>query len=89
MDDALADDTRQREACWTESMAVGRQSFVEAVQERIGIKARYSEVVGTEGETYVLQESSVAYNVDSGAKIGKLSLNNTPVGSAKYEKTTE
>ncbi|GAH14496.1 unnamed protein product, partial [marine sediment metagenome] len=46
-------------------------------------------VVGTEGETYMLQELSVAYNVDSGAKIGKISLNNTPVGSAKHLKTTE
>jgi len=50
----------------------------------MGIKARYSDVVETEGKTYLLQELSVAYNVDSGAKIGKLSLNNAPVGSAKY-----
>ena len=89
IDDALADDTRQREVCWTESMAVGRLSFVEAVQERMGIKARYRDVVGTEGKTYVLRELSLAYNVDSGAEIGKLSLNNTRVGSAKCLKTTE
>ena len=55
----------------------------------MGIKARYRDVVGTEGKICVLQELSLAYNVDSGTKIGKLSLNNTPVGSAKYLKTTE
>jgi hypothetical protein len=52
-------------------------------------KIRPSDVVGTEGQTYVLQGLSVAYNVDSGAKIGKLSLNHAPVGSVKYLKTTE
>ncbi|MDA9983295.1 hypothetical protein N9H39_11365 [Gammaproteobacteria bacterium] len=52
-------------------------------------KIRPSDVVGTEGQTYVLQGLSVAYNVDSGAKIGKLSLNNTPVEGAKCLKTTE
>ena len=89
IDDALADDSRHREACWSESTAVGRQSFVETVQQRMGIKARYSDVIETEGKTYLLQELPVAYNVDLGAKIDTLSLNNTPVGSVKYLKTTE
>jgi putative transposase len=45
-----------RDEKWTESVAVGREPFVEATKERLGFKARGREVIGEDG-SYELKES--------------------------------
>ena len=77
IDDAPTVDTHQREAFWTESVAVGHESLVEAAQERMGLNARHSYAVETSGKTYALRELTVPYNHDFGVKTGRLSFKNT------------
>ena len=50
-----------REGKWSESIAVGSESFVTMTKEKLGIKAKGREVVGEEG-SYVLRESPAPYN---------------------------
>jgi putative transposase len=66
-----------REAAWTESIAVGSRIFVEAVQRRLGPRARYRHVVDRSG-TYALREPTTHYG-NAACKIDALSLGNTHI----------
>jgi putative transposase len=46
---------------WSESIAVGTESFVIMTKEKLGIKAKGREVAGEDG-SYVLRESPTPYN---------------------------
>jgi len=61
-----------REAMWTESLAVGSQSYVEKVKDRLGVRAKDRECVD-EGEYYKLREPSMAYMIDFDPKMDVLS----------------
>ena len=67
VDEALRKNLNQQEKLWTESIAVGSQSFVEKVKEALGFRARgrrikKSELVpGSE-----LREHVSAYKADFG-----------------------
>jgi hypothetical protein len=50
-----------RDRKWSESIAVGGESFVMMTKEKLGIKARGREVVGEDG-SYALRESAAPYN---------------------------
>jgi len=50
-----------RDGKWSESIAVGSESFVMMTKEKLGIKAKGREVVG-QGESYVLRESPAPYD---------------------------
>lgn len=51
---------RERQPWWTESIAFGSAGFVEEVKEKLGAKALWREIEGTEG-SYELRESIEAY----------------------------
>jgi putative transposase len=50
-----------RDGKWSESIAVGSESFVMMTKEKLGIKAKGREVVGEDG-SYALRESPAPYN---------------------------
>ena len=60
IDEALSRGALRREGKWTESIAVGSESFVHATQTKLGIKGHGREVIGVDG-SYELRESSMPY----------------------------
>jgi putative transposase len=52
-----------REACWSESIAVGRQKFIESVQAKLGCRAQGRQYFKDEDKFY-LKEPDVSYCVD-------------------------
>jgi len=60
IEDAVLTGDRRREGTWTESIAVGSESFVNATKEKLGIKAQGREVIEADG-SYALRESSIPY----------------------------
>jgi REP-associated tyrosine transposase len=58
--DALVGGDRSRDGKWTESIAVGSESFVHATKEKLGNAGKGREVTGSDG-SYVLRESQAPY----------------------------
>jgi hypothetical protein len=52
---------REREGRWTESIAVGSEGFIRDVKEKLGPKAIWREMAGTNG-SYELREPVAAYD---------------------------
>jgi putative transposase len=61
IEEAMGEEGQSRDGKWSESIAVGSESFVMMTKEKLGIKAKGREVVGEDG-SYVLQESPAPYN---------------------------
>jgi len=61
VEDALRVDGQLRDGKWSESIAVGSESFVMMTKEKLGIKAKGREVVAEDG-SYVLRESRAPYS---------------------------
>ena len=61
VEDALCTGGQVRDGKWSESIAVGSESFVMMTKEKLGIKAKGREVVGEEG-SYVLREPPAPYS---------------------------
>lgn len=59
-DAVLKGDRRSREGKWTESVAVGSESFVNATREKLGMKGKGRKVIGADG-CYELRESPAPY----------------------------
>jgi putative transposase len=74
-DAVLKGDLRRNEK-WTESVAVGSESFVIATQEKLGIKGKGREVIEVDG-SYELRESPAPYGPILGHENGGLRLHNT------------
>jgi putative transposase len=70
---ALRSAERQRQALWTESVAVGGREFVARVQRELGNRARYREIEQI-GDSYVLRE-------DAGAYGGRFADKNWPIAT--------
>jgi putative transposase len=51
----------RRDAKWTESIAVGSESFVRATKRQLGLRAKSRQVLGR-GGSYSLRESQLPYN---------------------------
>ena len=49
-----------RDGKWTESVAVGTKPFVAATKDKLGIKGKGRDVIGSDG-SYELRESPVPY----------------------------
>jgi len=49
-----------RDGKWSESIAVGSESFVMTTKEKLGIRAKARKVIGEDG-SYVLRESPAPY----------------------------
>lgn len=50
----------QRDACWSESIAVGSERFVEQVRTELGVRARHRKIAEAD-EAFVLREPSSHY----------------------------
>jgi len=61
IEEAIGEEGQLREGKWSESIAVGSESFVMMTKEKMGIKAKGREVVGEDG-SYALRESAAPYN---------------------------
>ena len=61
VEDALRAGGQLRDGKWSESIAVGSESFVAITKEKLGSKAKGREVIGEDG-SYVLQESPAPYD---------------------------
>jgi putative transposase len=62
IEEALQANANRRDPNWTESLAVGRQDFVESVQAALGIAARHRSIQAI-GDTHVLREPQAPYAV--------------------------
>jgi len=69
--EALRADRVERDARWSESLAVGSETFAREVQERLGILARARDVC-LEADAANLKEPVVPYGRDFGLKNGGL-----------------
>ena len=63
----IARDEVKRQTCWTESLAVGSQGFVETVKPLILFRSR-TEMVLTTDDTWVLREALIPYGQKAGLK---------------------
>ena len=57
----VASQNHFRESRWTESITVGTEGFVKATQEKLGMKGKGREILGSNG-SYQLREAQTAYN---------------------------
>jgi len=63
----IAEQQLGREACWTQSLAVGSPSFLAEIQPQI-LSRRETQIVEEAPELWVLRESPTVYRVETGAK---------------------
>ena len=69
-----ARDQVKREACWTESLAVGSHGFVERIQPLIQSR-REMEIVAAEDNVWALREEASPYGREVGPKIAAKATN--------------
>ena len=65
---ALTEKGRQREACWSESIAVGSRDYIARVGEALGSMASGRKVRKV-AEGWELRETLMSYKADFGAKM--------------------
>ena len=75
LSEELAQNDIARDPAWTESLAVGGETFVNGVQTQLGNKAK-SRLNTDTGGKYVLREMSLPYTVNIEPENGGLSSNN-------------
>ena len=71
IEESLNEDNGFRDGKWTESIAVGSESFVIATKEALGTKGEGRAVIGGDG-SFELRESPAAYRVILGHENGAL-----------------
>ncbi|MBZ5653598.1 MAG: hypothetical protein LAO18_24320, partial [Acidobacteriia bacterium] len=77
----------QRQSQWSESLAVGRQAYAEAIRKQLGPRARRRKIIP--GETCChLRESEAAYRGHFEGKKGCLSLENTRSRNLSFTPST-
>jgi hypothetical protein len=86
VDEALEKQAPGRQPRWTESIAVGSESFVRDTKERLGIKAIGREVIGSNG-IYELREPGVSYNANFDPENGDLRHENAFYWDISVEKS--
>lgn len=62
IDSKLDSEILQRQSYWSDSVAVGSQDYIEALQAQLGVRANGRQCA-VEGEHYVLKEPDVPYNL--------------------------
>ena len=72
----LASNNQARESKWTESIAVGNKTFIEATIRRPGIKAKGRKIVGSK-RSYELREPAIPYGRDFTPENGLLRHQNS------------
>ena len=73
IDEALSKGEHFRDGKWTESVAVGSESFVTTTKEKLGVKGKGREVIGTNG-SYELRETTAPYKGILGHENGTLRI---------------
>ena len=76
IESALARGNLEREKQWSDAVAVGRRSFVEQVQEKLGARARYRHVEDVDGLS-ILRDGEEPYWPRLGGEIAALSAKST------------
>ncbi len=76
IDDALDQNTLMREAKWSQSIAVGSETFVNQIAAAINPEISKGKTADI-GESFLVREASVAYNAHSDSKMGPLRPPNT------------
>ena len=66
--DRIARGQAEREACWTEGLAVGSRQFVERVQPLM-LSRRETEIVAATEAVWYLQEAGAPYGQKAGTEI--------------------
>ena len=84
IEEAVAKGNHRRDGKWTESIAVGSESFVNVTREKPGIKAKGRNVFGAEGSCE-LRESSGRYESILGFKNRSLSPQNAYYWNYSFE----
>lgn len=72
---ALDQGVVQRDECWSGSIAIGSERFVEQVRTELGVKARHRRVTEAD-EAFVLREAGPSYRAEMGPKNEALSPEN-------------
>ncbi len=75
IDEALSKGEHFRDGKWTESVAVGSESFVTTRKEKLGVKGKGREVIGGDG-SYELGEPTAPYKGILGHENSSLRLQN-------------
>ena len=75
--DAIDNGRNQRESCWTESIAVGSASFIEANKSILGIKASSRRIEEQQEDRFVLREAPEPYGADYFPQKGLLRSENS------------
>ena len=70
---AIQDKNNGREAKWTQSIAVGSESFIEKIKEALGFKAR-GRKIHRAGDAYELRESLKPYGITNATEPGNTFL---------------
>jgi putative transposase len=75
--EAIARDDLKRQGCWTESLAVGKPSFLEGIKPLI-LSRQETEIVEEEPDFWVLKESEIPYGQKLGPKTSSKHLKFPP-----------
>ncbi len=76
LNEELAVNNVERDEVWTESLAVGSETFFEEIQTLLGTRVVHRKTVD-EGDKFALREQPAAYNCVSSLEIGGLRVENT------------
>ena len=74
----MASGNNKPDQTWSNSLAVGRQEYVDQMKQALGTRARTREIEELD-DRYAIQESSTVYADNFTAKIGLLSEKNTVI----------
>ncbi len=76
VNELLANGKNQRKKQWTESIAVGSQSFIETIKEQLGGRAKGRKIAETD-EGFQLREEMATYIAKNDHKNGNIGARNT------------
>ena len=76
VEELLKDGTNSRQSEWTESIAVGSESFIEEIKEKLNVRAKGRKAIEA-GTAFQLKEPASRYNVVLGFKKEDIGHENT------------
>jgi len=74
VNESLVNGTNQRQKGWTESIAVGSQSFIETIKEKLGVRAKGRKIIEN-NEGFQLREEMAPYIANFDRENGNIGLN--------------
>ena len=73
----LPDSKNSRQSQWTESIAVGSETFTRWIQEKLGIRAKGRTIIENTTDVYQLRELEATYIDDFDPKMAHIGAQNT------------